>query len=223
MKTCRVCKLPKVLSQFYRDRGRPFGRSDECVSCNKNRRSNKNTRPPQIIEPFPEDIDRTAFGHWLSGLTDGEGHFGLVNHPVRHKNGQTYHMPGARFQIILRSDDSAILGLIQRFFGIGRFHDRSDKCHLGRGNTKPGSAFTVSKSAELALVVSPHFDAFPLRAKKANDFQIWKRGVALLYSVTSRQRSFIDGRRGQTAKWTEGEKSEFFRLQRELREVRKFK
>jgi hypothetical protein len=28
------------------------------------------TRDP--IEPFPADIDRDAFGHWLSGFTDGE-------------------------------------------------------------------------------------------------------------------------------------------------------
>ena len=49
------------------------------------------------IPPFPADIDRNAFGHWFSGLTDGEGCFYAKTVGI--------HSPEVGYVLALRADD----------------------------------------------------------------------------------------------------------------------
>ncbi len=126
------------------------------------------------IPPFPSDIDRDAFGHWLSGLTDGEGSFMLA---VINRNNQR-KQPVARFQIKLRSDEFPILQMIQSYWECGA--GVHGECR-GNGHC-PMRSFNTRRIIDLVKVVVPHFRRYPLRAKKARDFTIWAQGVALIAS-----------------------------------------
>ncbi len=176
------------------------------------------------IPPFPADIDRNAFGNYLSGFTDGEGCFMLAFHESSRlcRSGNTYtrlHFD-ARFTILLRLDDLAILETIQSYFGCGKiFH------HLHRPASSPQANFEVRKPKDLFLSVIPHFDQYPLRAKKARDYVIWRRGVELAYRVwqkPSRARKGPGKSKGWHTRWTDEEKNEFFGLVAALKEQRKF-
>ena len=162
------------------------------------------------IPPFPPDIDRDAFGHWLSGFVDGEGCFMLKIHRTRGKN-KTYEMFSARFEMLLRSDDRPILELIHSFWGVGGV---TDKKRLG--TAKPATRYYASSTPELAAVLVPHFLQYPLRAKKRRDFEVWRQGVELLHSVWLRPSG------GSTAKWLGSERAEFLRLRALLGEQRLF-
>lgn len=158
------------------------------------------------IESFPADIDRDAFGHWLSGFTDGEGCFALgwavgnrLSRPV----------PMAYFSLALRMDDWAILALIQRFWGCGglirSMRTRDEKQH-------PAGILRVQRVEDVAGILVPHFDRYPLRAKKARDFVTWREGVALCLQVHRRKRTFRPGRRGNGYRWTLAEWKHFEEL-----------
>lgn len=129
------------------------------------------------IAPFPADIDRDAFGHWLSGLTDGEGCFMLVCHLRKRRHSVARMQPSARFQIQLRDDELPILRKIQSYFGCGNIHT-----YVTKKGTHPIGSFESRSIVELIQVIVPHFLRYPLRAKKARDFAIWKEGVTLLAS-----------------------------------------
>jgi hypothetical protein len=99
---------------------------------------------------------------WFSGFADGEAHFGLprqTNRPAI--------VP--MFEIQLRADDLAILERLQEVFG-GYLRVRE----INRGN--PAAGWSVGSKRDLIGLVD-YFDRFPLRAKKANDYAIWRRAV----------------------------------------------
>jgi hypothetical protein len=138
------------------------------------------------IAPFPTDIDRTAFGHWFTGFADGESCFTIFKYKARLRRGSSRHEINrkATFAICLRADDADILLRIQSFFGCG------DICHSRqsylRGQMNPWVRWSVRKIGDLANIVIPHFEKFPLRTKKARDFEIWKQGVAIMMEVRTR-------------------------------------
>lgn len=163
------------------------------------------------IEPFPADVDREAFGHWLSGFTDGEGSFGLYLH--RWSATQQTRGYSARFTIALRADDLPALQLIRSFWGCGRLGTDKQQ-RLPRG--KPSAVLILTRIADLCSAVIPHFERYPLRAKKARDFVIWRQGVELIRHVTSRKRR-------DRVKWLPEHHEEFVRLAGELRQSREFR
>lgn len=160
------------------------------------------------IAPFPGDLDRDAFGHWLSGFVDGEGCFFLSCMRKRQRERRT---PCAVFKLSLRSDDAEVLSLIRSFWGVGNI--------LATGNArsktraKPATIYTVGCAADQERILVPHFDRYPLRAKKRNDFLIWKDAVQLIMGVK--------GRRGRR-KWSAAEYARFRNLHDALRHQRKF-
>lgn len=107
----------------------------------------------------------SAFGHWLAGLIAGEGCF-----RVHKEKGGGYY--ACHFTLKLRDDDRAILEEIVATTGIG--HLKADLCR--NGNSKPCLVWTVhSKATCLQLVAL--LDQFPLRAKKAREYAIWREAV----------------------------------------------
>jgi hypothetical protein len=102
---------------------------------------------------------------WLSGFTDGEGCF-LIGTVQRGR------ILAPRFYLGLRADDMAVLEELQRALG-GRLHLRP-----ARGADAPQCAWLVSSKRELAGLVE-YFDRFPLRAKKAADFALWREAVSV--------------------------------------------
>lgn len=158
------------------------------------------------IAPFPDDIDREAFGHWLSGFADGEASFLLR---TMFTNGK--HQPFATFRIGLRADDGPALQLIQSFLGCGLLIFNSN-VRSKIPNAKPVMIFCVQDRPSLANIIIPHFERYKLRAKKAGDFAVWKEGVALMLKVMQRKLTYRRcGQRhqGTFPKWTVEEREHF--------------
>lgn len=178
------------------------------------------------IPPFPPHIDRVAFGHFVSGFVAGEGCF-LLQHSngrVKAPDPRCVQYPSAIFAINIRADDRNVLELIRAYFQCGRlyYNKRSGQT----SNDRPKVTYRVEDRRSVHNVIVPHFERFPLIAKKARDFEIWKEGVALIYRVTARRvavrRDAYGRMRGSLHTWKDSEKVRFFELARKLRAVRKY-
>lgn len=120
------------------------------------------------------DLERDGFGYWLSGLADGESCF-LIS-PRRNRR-------VCRFTIVLRDDDHEILEEVHRRTRIGaltRRERRADSAHTLVAN--PSVTWDVRSKCDVYLLTLI-FDRYPLRAKKAQDFAIWRLAVAEWQSV----------------------------------------
>jgi hypothetical protein len=105
------------------------------------------------------------FGHWLAGFIDGEGCFQIVS------NGG-YYTP--RFSVKVRADEKSIIERIRRKTGIGTI---TTYPYNGlKGN--PQVNWNVN-SRQDCRALSDLLDKYPLRAKKAADFAIWRQAARL--------------------------------------------
>lgn len=162
-----------------------------------------------------DEVARAAFAHWVSGFTDGEGTFVLTIHK---RNKAPFYQGSAHFAIKLRSDDSDVLREIKAFFGCGVVREET-VC----GNSKPQTKYIVYNIAHLANIIVPHFERYPLRAKKRHDFGIWRRGVLLLHEVQQRPQKATAPGRSSPRKWTEESKQFFSELLADLRAQRVYR
>ena len=143
-----------------------------------------------------------AFGHWLAGFIDGEGCFIIA--PKKRLDYVTY---APEFSLSLRSDDRAILEEMQRRTAIGRLYERrATATHAG------ATTWKIQSKAD-CLVLVGLLDRFPLRAKKADDYAIWRKAVALHHAAFRKR--YGGGGHGD---WTE-----MAALADALREARAFK
>lgn len=140
-------------------------------------------------------VDRDAFAGWLSGFTDGEGCFQL-----QHTKGYGGRYPSARFDLAVRRDDSDIVRDIRDFLGVGYF---VQDVNAGRDMAR----FRVTKTADLVDVIVPHFDAYPMFAKKRLDYAVWREAVLLIAKARVRR-----GKPRDAAKWTAADLAAFERL-----------
>lgn len=171
------------------------------------------------IQSFPAHIDRDHFASWFSGFVDGEGSFLLWLMGPKNAVRKT---PVASLAIALRIDDRDILHLINSFFRCGRVLEYEIRNALQTRNACRQARWTSVKAADNFCVMLPHFEKFPLLAKKARDFAIWKEGVVLIHSVVSRGRRGYGPRRGCARSWTDDEISHFVALRETLHAQRKF-
>ncbi len=167
----------------------------------------------QHIPPFPDNIDRDHFGSWLSGFTDGEGCFRLY---IDKRYGG---IPNAEFAIALRADDHRALILIQSFWNTGFLRVRSMQ---QRTNNHRNACYNIYNKSDLYNVIIPHFERYPLLAKKRRDFEIWKEGVVLLYRMSLVPIRHCVGRRGMIPKWSQDDRDRFGLLVAELQTVRAY-
>lgn len=165
-----------------------------------------------IISPFVGQSDREYFAAWLSGFVDGEGCFQLVRNVQKQRI-----FRDALFTIRLRRDDRPVLEAIQSFWGEGKIYDGKSY-----GNSRPQSALTILKQEALEGVIIPHFDRYPLIAKKRQDFEVWKRGVAIMGRVARRPRRSRGCNAGIFPQWIEEDASEFDGLVALLAETRRY-
>lgn len=182
----------------------------------------------QNIQPFPAEIDRDAFGHWLAGFSDGEACFGVYKIVSKNnRTGEPIYLNGhCTFVIRLRRDETPILLTIQSYFGCGKVYP----VHQGKlqGKKKPQAVFCATTPDELVPIIA-HFEKYPLRAKKRTDFDIWKQAVSIAITAIRRKRlprpKLGISRRispGFNSRWTDAEKDEFFRLHDLLRDNREY-
>lgn len=106
---------------------------------------------------------------WFSGFAAGEGCFLLQKHSQA--CGTDRITPA--FHLKLRSDDGEILARLRDEFG-GSLHEEN----RDRDGSNPQLSWHVSSKRDLKLLID-YFDRFPLRARKANDYLIWRRAVNL--------------------------------------------
>jgi hypothetical protein len=170
---------------------------------------------PNPITPFPADIDRDDFGHWLSGFVDGEGCFRLYF--IHQKRpGKVFHSPAGRFELLVRDDDRPAIELVRSYWGFGNLYTRQ-----ASGRARAATKLFIGRAADLVQLVR-HFDRFPLRAKKARDFAIWREGVAVLAAVAARPKVGRVGVKGCEPRWSGGERERFAALAAALKDCRAY-
>ena len=106
---------------------------------------------------------------WFAGFVDGEAAF-LINRAYPLDKGGHYVVLSIR----LRADDLPILERLQATFG-GTLRFECYREDRGKGSN-PLYTWNVSAKRALKGLVD-YFDRFPLQAKKANDYAIWRRAV----------------------------------------------
>lgn len=138
-----------------------------------------------------------ALGGWVAGFTDGEGCFSL--HAGQRSDGAGFNVTCA-FQIKVRADDRAALGLVREALGVGTI--RESRVYRG---SREQVTFGVTRLDELVAVVA-FFDRHRLRAKKRRDFAVWREAVLLLWAIQSRPRARTGTPRG-TTRWADEDRS----------------
>lgn len=118
---------------------------------------------------FPVRYSDVADGNYVSGLVDGEGSFGAS---VKYREDRDRWNFSPRFTLGLRIDDKPILEWLKKYFGCGGIDDDWQAA-------SPRSLFRICGLYDIMSRVLPHFDAFPLRAKKKADYMTWQRMVLL--------------------------------------------
>ena len=121
-----------------------------------------------------------AFGHWLAGFTDGEACF-----EIKRIQGPQTASYICRMTIGLRIDDRPILDEIARRTGLGTITISTAQSKHGTYYT-PGrgdqARWEVSRKREVAKLAAI-YERYPLRAKKRQDFEIWKRAVVIWMTI----------------------------------------
>lgn len=109
-------------------------------------------------------IDRD-YGNWLAGFIDGEGCFYITRDRTR--------TPWkARFSMSLRVDDRPALEAAQAALGIGTLHEYQP------ANGQRVARWMVQSKHDVEALVA-FIEQHPLRAKKREDFEVWRRAVSL--------------------------------------------
>lgn len=180
-KRCTKCGETKPATEFYRDRKRADGLFIYCKACvrqaNRDAREDRRRVAAAARAATVATLD-PAFGHWLAGLLDGEGHFAIkrIGNPARY---------ACTAQIGLRDDDRTALNDIRSRTRIGAILTVPARRSPTGGVQHAGVIWLVSRKADCLTLVAL-FDRFQLRSKKARDYAIWRDAV-LWWSDDSRR------------------------------------
>jgi hypothetical protein len=140
-----------------------------------------------IWEAFQRRIERDgmpnrlsvpdSFGYWFSGFFDGEGTITVFTRPCTAR--PQYSEFRLSIRIMIRDDDAEILTRVQDNLKVG-----SISRHGQKGTTNPAIAWVCERVQDLAEVVVPLFDRYPLHSKKRDEYAIWKPLVMQRYVTT---------------------------------------
>ena len=117
---------------------------------------------------------------FITGLFDAESSFvvTILKNP-RYKTGWNVQ---ARVQIKMHEIDRTLMEKIQEFFGgIG---------YISKANNNLAVEFRVSTLNDIANVIIPHFDKYPLATKKQADYILFKEIILLLLN---KEHSTLEG------------------------------
>lgn len=148
---------------------------------------------------FPREFSSDVDGNYVSGLVDGEGWF-MVSLARKGKD-KTITNFNPKFGINLRIDDKPILDWMRSYFDCGTVVTYTRP-------TSPCAIFMVADLYSILRCIVPHFEKYPLRAKKKRDYEIWRQMVNI-QSETFR------------GYWTNSIRAEMGKLYSQLREGRK--
>jgi len=151
-------------------------------------------------------------GDYIAGFVDGEGCFALKfsKETKRKRSGSPeYFNWRAEFAILLKEDDIRILGLIKNTLGVG-----SLSLNYSRGKTF--ARYSVQNIKELHEVIVPFFNKYSLRAKKAEDFKLWKKAISIIYKNNDNN-NFMKGVRGFIKKqWEKDDIEKLFQIRSKM-------
>lgn len=133
-----------------------------------NRRANLFVREKLPVPSEAPHNFEDGFGNWFAGFVDGEGCFQICVYG-KGKSGPSYR---CIFDITLRFDDAAILEELKQRTGIG-----SINYFQPSGKRAARAVRWHIKNKDESLLLTRIFDRYPLRAKKARDYAIWREAV----------------------------------------------
>ena len=131
---------------------------------------------PKLVLPFgKEQIQREKLNpHYVSGFIDGEGSFSVSI--GKHKTLRRGYEVRPEFEIELRKDDQEILERILITIGTGRIYD----CSYDRYGWYPHAKYKVTSIWDMKENLFPFLDAYPLQAKKAKSYALFKEIVLMV-------------------------------------------
>jgi hypothetical protein len=105
-------------------------------------------------------------GPFVAGFVAGEGHFA-----IRPNNaGQSW---ACAFYLTQREDNAALIRTVRDVTGCGEISRKA-----ARATSRPQAVWKV-ESIRDCVRLARYLDAHPLLAKKAGEFRVWQRGVAV--------------------------------------------
>ncbi len=104
---------------------------------------------------------------YIVGFTDGEGSFSITI--SKHKTKRLGLDARLIFEIELRGDDRPLLMEIQNYLKCGQIFD----LNYDRYGWKPHVKYAVKSHKDLTRFIIPFFKRYPLKGKKAKDFQLF--------------------------------------------------
>jgi hypothetical protein len=131
---------------------------------------------PKLFLPFgKEQIQREKLNpHYVGGFIDGEGSFSVSI--GKHKTLRRGYEVRPEFEIELRKDDQEILERLLITIGIGRIYD----CSYDRYGWYPHVKYKITSIWDMKEYLFPFLDAYPLQAKKAKSYALFKEIVLML-------------------------------------------
>jgi hypothetical protein len=133
-------------------------------------------RNKKLRKPFgKEQIHRKPLSpDYVAGFIDGEGSFSVSI--GKHKTLRRGIEVRPEFEIEVRADDQEILERILVTIGCGRIYD----CSYERYGWYPHVKYKVTSTRDMEEILFPFLDQYPLQAKKAKSYSIF-REIVLLY------------------------------------------
>jgi hypothetical protein len=116
-----------------------------------------------------------SFANWFTGFFDGEGCLLAMN--TRDKHGHRARI--IRIHISQRADDP-VLDYICKTLGVGKVYASSQ----GKGNQGPRRSYQVNRIDDIAEVIIPLFDRYPLVSRKSKEYPYWRELAVERYILT---------------------------------------
>ncbi|MBA7716133.1 hypothetical protein ES703_125198 [subsurface metagenome] len=148
-----------------------------------------------------------GFGHWIAGFTAGEGCF-----EFRLTKDKKFR---PRFSLKLRDDDAPMLFKLATALGCGRVYPEQ------RDGKNPVAVYAVHDIESLYSIIIPCFERYPLRAKKAREFEVWKAAVTMMFQITRRRK--INTRWGWFPRYTKAERAQLAEYGKLLKALKRYK
>ena len=139
-------------------------------------RSTKGSRNPKLRAPFgKEQIRRKKLsGEYVAGFIDGEGSFSVSI--GKHKTLSRGLEVRPEFELEVRADDREVIERLCVTIGCGKIYD----CSYERYGWYPHIKYKVTSTKDMEETLFPFLDRYPLQAKKAKSYQLFKQ-IVLAY------------------------------------------
>lgn len=125
----------------------------------------------------PTPVGSNLDPNYVTGFCEGEASFTFV------RNGAGINL---RFAIRLHESDRALIHSLRDFFAVGAIYEVGPRAPgPNSGRTGPSFYYCATSVRDLLRIAS-HFESFPLRGRKAENFTVWRRMLEL---KTQRQRN----------------------------------